>query len=47
MQVARTLLSDPTLPATELAERLGVSPATFYRHFPGGWTSQNSKVSRK
>lgn len=44
MQVARTLLSDPALPVTEIAARLHVSPATFYRHFPGGRTSLGSEA---
>lgn len=34
--VARTLLADASIPVTEIARRLGVSPATFYRHMPGG-----------
>lgn len=34
--VARTLLADATIPVTEIARRLGVSPATFYRHMRGG-----------
>lgn len=34
--VARTLLADPSIPVTEIANRLDVSPATFYRHIPGG-----------
>ena len=34
--VARTLLADASIPVTEIARRLGVSPATFYRHLPGG-----------
>ena len=34
--IARTLLADSAIPVTEIAARLGVSPATFYRHMPGG-----------
>lgn len=34
--VARTLLADASIPVTEIARRLGVSPATFYRHMRGG-----------
>ena len=34
--IARTLLADPSIPVAEIARRLNVSPATFYRHMPGG-----------
>jgi len=34
--VARTLLADPSIPVAEIARRLNVSPATFYRHLRGG-----------
>ena len=34
--VARTLLADPAIPVAEIAKRLNVSPATFYRHLRGG-----------
>ena len=34
--IARTLLADPSIPVAEIARRLKVSPATFYRHMPGG-----------
>src|SRR5712691_635620 len=33
---ARALLKDPAIPAEAVAKRLQVSPATLYRHFPGG-----------
>ena len=36
MTIARTLLADPEIPVAEIARRLNVSPATFYRHLPGG-----------
>jgi DNA invertase Pin-like site-specific DNA recombinase len=36
LQIAKTLLKDPTIPVSEIAKRLGVSVATLYRHFPGG-----------
>ena len=36
LQVARTLLKDPSLPVREIAQRLHVSPATLYRYIPGG-----------
>lgn len=34
--IARTLLADAAIPVTEIARRLNVSPATFYRHMRGG-----------
>ena len=34
--VARTLLADASIPVTEIARRLNVSAATFYRHLRGG-----------
>lgn len=36
LRVARTLLRDPEIAVAEVAERLGVSAATLYRHMPGG-----------
>src|SRR5262245_23790031 len=33
---ARALLKDPAITVEEVAHRLRVSPATLYRHFPGG-----------
>lgn len=33
---ARALLADPAISVNEIARRLGVSPATLYRHLPGG-----------
>jgi DNA invertase Pin-like site-specific DNA recombinase len=36
VRIARTLLADASIPVTEIARRLNVSPATFYRHMPGG-----------
>lgn len=38
--VARTLLADRSIPVSEIAKRLCVSPATFYRQFPGGRSDQ-------
>ena len=35
-QAARALLTDPAIPVEDVAKRLQVSPATLYRHFPGG-----------
>ena len=36
LAAARALLSDPGITVGEVARRLDVSPATLYRHFPGG-----------
>ncbi|HEY5866448.1 MAG TPA: recombinase family protein [Candidatus Tectomicrobia bacterium] len=36
LTAARALLKDPTITMDDVAQRLQVSPATLYRHFPGG-----------
>jgi len=36
LPAAKALLSDPSITVAEAATRLGVSPATLYRHLPGG-----------
>ena len=36
LNAARALLSDPNITVVEVANRLGVSPSTLYRHLPGG-----------
>ncbi len=33
---AKALLRDPEITIKEVAERVGVSPATLYRYLPGG-----------
>ena len=33
---AKAMLSDPEITVDEVARRLGVGPATLYRHLPGG-----------
>jgi DNA invertase Pin-like site-specific DNA recombinase len=38
-QAARALLKDPAITMDDVAKRLQVSPATLYRHFPGGRSS--------
>lgn len=38
LQAVKALLSDPTISVAEAAKRVGVSPATLYRYFPGGRT---------
>ena len=39
LRVARTLLRDREITVADVARRLGVAPATLYRHIPGGRTS--------
>src|SRR3984957_8344881 len=34
LDVARTLLANPTITVADIADRLGVSPATLYRYLP-------------
>ena len=41
--LARTLLANPNIPVIEIARKLGVSEATFYRWLPGG---RSAAVSR-
>lgn len=36
LAAARALLADHSIPVGEVARRLDISPATLYRHFPGG-----------
>ena len=36
VRTAQALLSDPTIPAAEVARRFGISRNTLYRWFPGG-----------
>ena len=38
---ARAMLADPTLTMEDVAERLHISPATLYRHLPGGRSRLN------
>ena len=33
------MLRDPSITVEEVARRLGVGPATLYRHLPGGRSS--------
>jgi DNA invertase Pin-like site-specific DNA recombinase len=36
LKIARSLMSDPTISMTEIADQVGVAPSTLYRSFPGG-----------
>jgi DNA invertase Pin-like site-specific DNA recombinase len=39
LDVARALLADPDIGVTQIAHRLGVSPATLYRYIPAARTA--------
>lgn len=45
LAAARALLADPSIPVDEVAARLHVSPATLYRHFPGGRAALRGEVA--
>jgi DNA invertase Pin-like site-specific DNA recombinase len=36
LTIAKALLRDPEITMDQVAQRLGVAPATLYRHLPGG-----------
>jgi len=36
LAAVRTLLANPKIPVSEIAQRLNVDPSTLYRYFPGG-----------
>jgi DNA invertase Pin-like site-specific DNA recombinase len=42
--VAKALLRDPSISVEQIARRLGVSPATLYRHIPGGRSSLHDQI---
>jgi DNA invertase Pin-like site-specific DNA recombinase len=39
LAAAKAMLRDPSITVEEVARRLGVGPATLYRHLPGGRSS--------
>jgi DNA invertase Pin-like site-specific DNA recombinase len=39
LEAARALLANPDIGVTQIADRLGVSPATLYRYIPAGRTA--------
>jgi DNA invertase Pin-like site-specific DNA recombinase len=45
MEVAKTMLANPDIGVTDIAHRLGVSPATLYRHIPAARAS-NASIMR-
>jgi DNA invertase Pin-like site-specific DNA recombinase len=42
--VARTLLANPNIPVAEIADRLGISPATLYRYLPAARAANASSL---
>jgi AraC-like DNA-binding protein len=41
ISTARTLLANPDITVAEVADRLGVSPATLYRYLPAARTANS------
>jgi DNA-binding MurR/RpiR family transcriptional regulator len=39
LDIARTLLANPDITVADVADRLGVSPATLYRYLPAARTA--------
>ena len=46
LDVATTLLANPDITVAEVAERVGVSPATLYRYFPAARTANSPDLDR-
>jgi DNA invertase Pin-like site-specific DNA recombinase len=44
LDVARSLLANPNIGVTQIAHRLGVSPATLYRYIPAARTANTPSV---
>jgi DNA invertase Pin-like site-specific DNA recombinase len=44
LDVARALLANPDIGVTQIAHRLGASPATLYRHLPAARTANTPGV---
>jgi DNA invertase Pin-like site-specific DNA recombinase len=44
LDVARALLANPDIAVTEIAQRLGVSPATLYRYIPAARTANTPSI---
>jgi DNA invertase Pin-like site-specific DNA recombinase len=44
IEVAKTMLANPDIGVTNIAHRLGVSPATLYRHIPAARASSASTL---
>jgi DNA invertase Pin-like site-specific DNA recombinase len=43
LEAARALLADPDIGVTQIAHRLGVSPATLYRYLPAARAANSSE----
>jgi len=44
IEAARTMLANPDIAVTQIAQRLGVSPATLYRYIPAARAASTSSV---
>src|SRR5271156_1835313 len=44
LEAARALLANPDIGVTQIAHRLGVSPATLYRYIPAAWTAHTPSI---
>jgi DNA invertase Pin-like site-specific DNA recombinase len=44
IEAAKTMLANPDIGVTQIAHRLGVSPATLYRYIPAARTANTSGV---
>lgn len=46
LDVARTLLANPDITVADVADRLGVSPATLYRYLPAARSANSPNISK-
>lgn len=46
LKAAKALLADPTITVADVAKRLGVSPATLYRHLPAARSTMQEEEGR-
>jgi AcrR family transcriptional regulator len=44
IEAAKAMLANPDIGVTQIAHRLGVSPATLYRYIPAARTANTSGV---
>jgi AcrR family transcriptional regulator len=45
LAAAKALLTDPEITMHEVTRRLGVGPATLYRHLPGGRSAIEGSIA--
>ncbi|MBV8090856.1 MAG: helix-turn-helix domain-containing protein [Alphaproteobacteria bacterium] len=45
MEAAKAVLANPDIGVTQIAHRLGVSPATLYRYIPAAGTANSPSVA--